>query len=89
MTDSGVDLKPGGTDGLGEALAVFTKVRPRLFGIAYRMLSSATDAEDLVQEVWLRWQVCDHRAVLNPDAFPGDDDDPAGHQRTPVRAGAA
>jgi RNA polymerase sigma-70 factor (ECF subfamily) len=52
-----------------EAAAIFTSVRPRLFGIAYRMLSSATDAEDLVQEVWLRWQLCDRGAVLNPGAF--------------------
>lgn len=48
MTDSGVSLEA--------AAAVFTNLRPRLFGIAYRMLSSATEAEDLVQEVWLRWQ---------------------------------
>ncbi|MGW7514408.1 sigma-70 family RNA polymerase sigma factor [Streptomyces sp. NPDC054796] len=59
----------GGTGDLGEALAVFTSVRPRLFGIAYRMLSSATEAEDLVQEVWLRWQMCDRSAVHNPGAF--------------------
>jgi hypothetical protein len=34
-----------------EEAAVFTSLRPRLFGIAYRMLSSASEAEDLVQEV--------------------------------------
>lgn len=44
-------------------------LRPRLFGIAYRMLSSATEAEDLVQEVWLRWQKTDRRQVQNPAAF--------------------
>jgi hypothetical protein len=48
---------------------VFTSVRPRLFGIAYRMLSSATEAEDLVQEVWLRWQAYDRAAVADPAAF--------------------
>jgi RNA polymerase sigma-70 factor (TIGR02957 family) len=48
---------------------VFTGLRPRLFGIAYRMLGSATEAEDLVQEVWLRWQATDRGAVLNPAAF--------------------
>lgn len=69
MTDSGVGLEPGGTDGLGEALEVFTSVRPRLFGIAYRMLSSVTEAEDLVQDVWLRWQMYDRSTVLNPGAF--------------------
>ncbi|MFD0574938.1 sigma-70 family RNA polymerase sigma factor [Dactylosporangium darangshiense] len=61
--------EPTGTDDLEEAAAVFTSVRPRLFGIAYRMLSSATEAEDLVQEVWLRWQTCDRGAVVDPAAF--------------------
>jgi RNA polymerase sigma-70 factor (ECF subfamily) len=50
-------------------MAVFSSVRPRLFGIAYRMLSSATEAEDLVQETWLRWQTCDRAAVVDPGAF--------------------
>jgi RNA polymerase sigma-70 factor (TIGR02957 family) len=54
---------------LDEAAAVFQALRPRLFGIAYRMLSSASEAEDLVQEVWLRWQMCDRSQVQNPGAF--------------------
>nr|WP_296072149.1 RNA polymerase sigma-70 factor [uncultured Actinoplanes sp.] len=54
---------------LDEAAAVFESVRPRLFGIAYRMLSSASEAEDLVQDVWLRWQLCDRSQVRNPAAF--------------------
>ncbi|GAA2135373.1 RNA polymerase sigma-70 factor [Glycomyces algeriensis] len=55
--------------GLDEAAAVFTSVRPRLFGIAYRMLGSAAEAEDLVQEVWLRWQAYDRTRVEHPAAF--------------------
>lgn len=51
------------------ALELFSEVRPRLFGIAYRMLGSALDAEDLLQEVWLRWQNYDHAEVKNPGAF--------------------
>lgn len=54
---------------LDEAARIFTSVRPRLFGIAYRMLSSASEAEDLVQDVWLRWQGCDRSTVQNPGAF--------------------
>jgi RNA polymerase sigma-70 factor (TIGR02957 family) len=54
---------------LDEAAAVFTSIRPRLFGIAYRMLGSAIEAEDLVQDVWLRWQTCDRDAVVSPEAF--------------------
>jgi RNA polymerase sigma-70 factor (ECF subfamily) len=69
VTDSDVDVEPGGPDDLERAAAVFTSVRPRLFGIAYRMLSSVTEAEDLVQEVWLRWQTYDRSAVANPAAF--------------------
>lgn len=54
---------------LDRATGVFAEVRPRLFGIAYRMLGSAVDAEDLLQEVWLRWQSCDRSVVLNPVAY--------------------
>lgn len=54
---------------LDEAAAIFTGLRPRLFGIAYRMLGSAGEAEDLVQEVWLRWQATDRGVVVNPGAF--------------------
>jgi RNA polymerase sigma-70 factor (ECF subfamily) len=35
---------------------IFQRLRPRLFGIAYRMLGVRADAEDIVQEAWLRWQ---------------------------------
>jgi RNA polymerase sigma-70 factor (TIGR02957 family) len=69
VRDSGVSPRPGGAEDLEEAAAVFTSLRPRLFGIAYRMLSSAGEAEDLVQEVWLRWQTCDRGAVVNPAAY--------------------
>ncbi|SEF24174.1 RNA polymerase sigma-70 factor, ECF subfamily [Amycolatopsis pretoriensis] len=56
-------------DDLDAATAAFTRVRPRLFGIAYRMLGSATEAEDLVQDVWLRWQAYDRSTVVSPEAF--------------------
>lgn len=52
-----------------DGLLAFTEVRPRLFGIAYRMLGSAAEAEDIVQDVWLRWQATDRRVVENPPAF--------------------
>lgn len=50
-------------------LATFESVRPRLFGIAYRMLGTVSEAEDLVQEAWLRWQGADRDAVREPAAF--------------------
>jgi len=40
-----------------------------MFGIAYRMLGSVTEAEDVVQDAWLRWQNCDRSAVENPGAY--------------------
>lgn len=43
--------------------------RPQLFGIAYRVLGSATEAEDVVQEAWLRWQRTDRTEILDPTAF--------------------
>jgi RNA polymerase sigma-70 factor (TIGR02957 family) len=62
-------MEDSGRPALDEAAAVFAEVRPRLFGIAYRMLGSAQDAEDLLQEVWLRWQAVDRSAVHNPGAY--------------------
>ncbi|MEO3925168.1 RNA polymerase sigma-70 factor [Micromonosporaceae bacterium B7E4] len=47
----------------------FEAVRGRLFGIAYRMLGTVGDAEDVVQDAWLRWQRTDRRNVRNPAAF--------------------
>src|ERR1700720_4537689 len=52
-----------------DGLSAFAGVRPRLFGIAYRMLGSASEAEDVVQDVWLRWQSTNRKAVENPPAF--------------------
>lgn len=54
---------------LQEAAEIFLGVRHRLFGIAYRILNSRADAEDIVQEAWLRWQMCDRDAVVDPQAF--------------------
>jgi RNA polymerase sigma factor (sigma-70 family) len=52
-----------------DGLSAFTPVRPRLFGIAYRMLGSAAEAEDIVQDVWLSWQCTNRSVVENPSAF--------------------
>jgi RNA polymerase sigma-70 factor (TIGR02957 family) len=51
------------------ALDEFQGQRRRLFGIAYRMLGSATDAEDVMQDAWLRWQAVDPARVDDPAAF--------------------
>ena len=59
----------GPTAALDEATEVFLGARNRLFGIAYRILNSRSDAEDIVQEAWLRWQTCDRPAVIDPPAF--------------------
>lgn len=54
---------------LARAAADFDQVRPRLFGIAYRMLGSASEAEDIVQDVWLKWQAYDRSQVREATAF--------------------
>ena len=53
------------TPGLDE----FLQVRPRLFRIACRIVGNPAEAEELVQEVWLRWQRADRTAVADPAAF--------------------
>jgi RNA polymerase sigma-70 factor (TIGR02957 family) len=52
-----------------DALSSFAEVRSRLFGLAYRMRGSAAEAEDIVQDVWLRWQATDRTVVKNATAF--------------------
>ncbi|MFC8762733.1 RNA polymerase sigma-70 factor [Streptomyces sp. NPDC057193] len=54
------------TDNLTE---LFEEHRPMLLGVAYRMLGRAADAEDVVQEAWLRWTAEDRAAVREPRAF--------------------
>ncbi|PSM49632.1 RNA polymerase sigma-70 factor [Chroococcidiopsis sp. CCALA 051] len=49
-------------------LEIFNQYRPLLLAIAYRMLSSVTDAEDMVQEAWLRWQTAE-AAVRSPRSY--------------------
>jgi len=49
--------------------APFMTHRPRLVRLAYRMLGSIAEAEDMAQEAWLRWQLTDHRAVADPAAY--------------------
>jgi RNA polymerase sigma factor (sigma-70 family) len=54
---------------LDNGLSAFLSVRPRLFSIAYRMLGSAAEAEDIVQDAWVRWQTADRSLVRNAAAF--------------------
>jgi RNA polymerase sigma-70 factor (ECF subfamily) len=49
--------------------AVFQTTRPRLFGIACRVLGSASEADDVVQETWIRWQGTDRSEVRDATAF--------------------
>jgi RNA polymerase sigma-70 factor, ECF subfamily len=47
----------------------FEDLRPTLLGLAYRLLGSMWDAEDVVQEAWLRWNRMDRHEVRQPRAF--------------------
>lgn len=49
--------------------AAFDALRPRLLRVAYRMLGSMADAEDVVQDAWLRWESADRAQVRVPEAF--------------------
>lgn len=56
-------------DSLDQATKDFVAARPRLFGIAYRVIGSAVEAEDIVQEAWVRWQGTDRTGIQEPAAF--------------------
>ena len=52
-----------------DGLSAFLGARTRLLGIAHRILKSAAEAEDLVQDVWVRWQTTDRSTVRDAGAF--------------------
>ena len=54
---------------MAELAAGFEAMRPRLFGIAYRMLGSAVEAEDVVQDAWVKWQRTDRSGIRSHAAF--------------------
>lgn len=53
----------------GTATDVFEEHRPVLMGVAYRMLGRVADAEDVVQDAWLRWSGADHGQVREPRGY--------------------
>lgn len=59
----------GRLPGMGDAVGEFEARRGRMFGLAYRMLGSAQDAEDVVQDAFLRWDAVPHDSVQNPTAW--------------------
>ncbi|WP_341314470.1 sigma-70 family RNA polymerase sigma factor [Paraburkholderia sp. IMGN_8] len=58
MTEQGIDKA-----------SAFEAVRARLLALAYRMLGSHAEAEDVVQDVWLKWHLADTQEVLTPAAW--------------------
>ncbi len=56
-------------DAVDDMDETFESERARLTGIAYRILSSVTDAEDVVQDAWMTWERCDRDEIRNPAAW--------------------
>jgi RNA polymerase sigma-70 factor (ECF subfamily) len=68
--DAGHDDAQVGRLEVSEAdTATFHAARPRLFGIAYRILGNTVDAEDVVQDTWIRWQSTDRTKVRDASPF--------------------
>jgi len=59
----------GATSEIDDVADEFESLRPRLFGIAYRMLGSTVEAEDIVQDAWVRWQGTERTGIRSPAAF--------------------
>ena len=60
------DLEPAADD---HALAVFVAERSRLWGLAYRICGTRSDADDVVQDAWLRWNAADRARIERPAAW--------------------
>jgi RNA polymerase sigma-70 factor (ECF subfamily) len=56
-------------DGMSEHDSLFEERRGAMTGLAYRMLGSRADAEDVVQDAWIRWRGVDEGEVANPAGF--------------------
>lgn len=54
---------------MNDATNTFNRHRPRLQGIAYRMLGSSAEAEEVVQDAWLRWHEADQDSLDNTEAW--------------------
>ncbi len=54
---------------MNPSLEIFHQYRLRLIGIAYRMLGSRADAEDILQEAYIRWLDADVAALRSPEAW--------------------
>lgn len=52
-----------------DAAATFARLHPKLLRVAYRMLGSVHDAQDIVQDAFVRWMVVDRSEVRQPEAF--------------------
>ena len=57
-------------DDRSSAIAVFESHRPHLMGVAYRILGSVTDSEDVLQEAWLRWSRTDPHGRVELRGLP-------------------
>src|SRR5690606_38634384 len=62
-------LRPVRTAGVMDPAAAFMEHRDLLFTVAYEMLGSSADAEDIVQESWVRWSAVEHATVRDARAF--------------------
>ena len=63
------EIHPLPAKGNRQSVEVFEKARPRLLSIAYRILGSRMDAEDAVQDTFLKWQAVDMDSIDAPGAW--------------------
>ncbi|WP_073755626.1 RNA polymerase sigma-70 factor [Streptomyces sp. CB03234] len=63
------DTEPAAGTDAADVTGVFEEHRPVMTGVAYRMLGRVADAEDVVQEAWLRWSAAERSDIREPRAY--------------------
>jgi RNA polymerase sigma-70 factor (ECF subfamily) len=62
-------MNRGSGANVNDKIDLYQGLRPKLFGLAYRLLGSRVDAEDLLQDAWFKWSETDAATIRDTEAW--------------------